>query len=190
MGATEFKSLTSFQEAYSGCVRPFGFRASLAGATPPPAIFPPPALSSLPAWPPFLSDTLGSPGSDELLRYPVPSSALLLGRLRAEVHPPLWSRPLCHASRPAQATPFGLAPPLTGLGVHGEVMLAIQHAVHQSSAAAIRGVIRIRGHHLHHRCAWARGTKRDRGQLAPLCSSSPPLPTHEKLGKETEAGGH
>jgi len=52
------------------------------------------------------------------------------------------------------APPLGLVPPLTGLGVHGEVMLAIQHAVHQSSAAAIRGVIRIRGHHLHHRCAW------------------------------------
>lgn len=79
--------------------------------------------------------------------------------------------------------PFGLAPPLTGLGVHGEVALAIQHAVHQSSAAAVRGVIRIRGHHLHHRRAWARGTKRDKGQLGPLCSSSPWLPTPRETGK-------
>ena len=164
----------------------------------PHSIYPSTALSSLLAWLPSLSATLGSPGSSEMLQYPVLTSALLVGRLRAEGRPPIWPRPprpappLAPPTRPAPpiAPPLGLAPPLTGLGVHCEVMLAIQHAVHQSSAAAIRGVIRIRGHHLHHRCAWARGNKRDGSQLAPLCSFSPPLPTHEKLGKETEAGSH
>ena len=81
----------SFQEAHSGCLPPFGFRASLAGASH--SIFPPTALSSLPTWLPSISATLGSPGSSEMFRYPVLTSALLVESLRTEVRPPLWPRP-------------------------------------------------------------------------------------------------
>lgn len=85
----------SFQEAHSGCLPPFGFRASLAGASH--SIFPPTALSSLPTWLPSISATLGSPGSSEMFRYPVLTSALLVESLRTEVRPPLWPRPTPYA---------------------------------------------------------------------------------------------
>lgn len=101
--------------------------------------------------------------------------------LRCRVSSQTLARPLApppHAPPPSppRPRPSGLALPLTGLGVHGEVVLAVQHAVHQPSAAAVRGVIRIRGHHLHHRRAWARGDQERRGGVTqgPLCLSSPP----------------
>lgn len=41
----------------------------------------------------------------------------------------------------------------TGLGVHGEVRLALQDAVHHTSAVAIRRVVGICGGQLDHRCS-------------------------------------
>lgn len=116
--------------------------------------------SLFPSGRPSLSATL-----EQATRLPLRPSQTLARPLAPPSHAPPPSAP-----RPR---PSGLAPPLTGLGVHGEVVLAVQHAVHQPSAAAVRGVIRIRGHHLHHRRAWARGTKRDGGSPGGRCACPP-----------------
>lgn len=107
---------------------------------------------------------------------------------RLSPHNPEWSPAQAHSSGPARPHPFGPAPPLTGLGVHGEVVLSIQHAVHQPSTAAIRWVIRIRGHHLHHRRAWAGGPS-DTGVTWGRGTHPPHLfLPRRKLGEEPRLG--
>lgn len=45
---------------------------------------------------------------------------------------------------------------LTGLGVHREVRLALQDAVHHPSAVPVRGVVCVCGCHLNYRGAWGK----------------------------------
>lgn len=42
----------------------------------------------------------------------------------------------------------------TGLGVHGEVRLALQDAVDHTRAVAICGVVGVCSGQLYHRCSW------------------------------------
>lgn len=51
---------------------------------------------------------------------------------------------------------------LTRFTVHGEVLLALQHAVDDAGAAPVCGVVGIGGHHLHHRGACSRDKNKNR----------------------------
>lgn len=48
---------------------------------------------------------------------------------------------------------------ITGLGIHREVWLSLQDAVHHAGAVTIRGVVRIGGGQLDNRCSWGWGGK-------------------------------
>jgi len=54
---------------------------------------------------------------------------------------------------------------ITGLGVHGEVGLSLQNAVHHASAVTVRGVVGVRGGQLDNRCSWGGRDREDKDVL-------------------------
>lgn len=142
-GPSTFRSPKSFQGAHGDGLLHFCFHDHFVGA-PHSILF----CSSV-----LLSSCLAAPPSPR--PWDLPERARCFCVLCSDLHaagceaqsrlPPAPAGPAPGAPPlvPPRLRPFGSTPPLTGLGVHSEVVLAIQHAVHQPSAAAVRGVIRI-----------------------------------------------